>query len=112
MPVNNRHHRVESEGKASAAVNPAHAGERELNCGCAEGGPCRVQSGRCRCVSCGDIIGAYEPMTALLPAGPVLATSLLRINRVELADALIYHEACHSRASSSAEHARPQPHGT
>jgi hypothetical protein len=49
-----------------------------------------------RCAACGDVIGAYEPMLAILPDGSECAGSPLTLHaELEPAQSVALHERCH-----------------
>lgn len=56
-------------------------------------GPCGCAP--CRCVACGDVIGVYEPLTAVPSSASPIHASLLTIEpAIDLARVPTYHSAC------------------
>ncbi len=54
-----------------------------------------------RCAACGEVIGVYEPMLAILPDGSERAGSRLTLDsELEHRTSVAVHERCHRSGSS------------
>lgn len=73
-----------------------------MRAGAVAGPGVRLQAERVErlcCASCGDVIGAYEPMLAILPDGSERKGSRLTLrSELEHPNSVALHERCHRSA--------------